>query len=82
MNNSGSVWHVWQRRLTATGANGPENNDRAVEIESVCGIMLLFVFLIGSIVEGSAFTPAPSTRNFAVDYNIVASIGVTDVRVQ
>jgi hypothetical protein len=33
-------------------------------------------------VGSSAFTPAPSTRNCAVEYCIAASIGVTDVRVQ
>ena len=33
-------------------------------------------------VRGSAKTPAPSTRNCAVDYRIAASIGVTDARVQ
>ena len=33
-------------------------------------------------VGSSACTPAPSTRNCAVEYCIAASIGVTDVRVQ
>ena len=35
-----------------------------------------------TIIGNSAETPAPSTRNSAVDYRIAASIGVTDVRVQ
>ena len=34
------------------------------------------------VVRGSARTPAPSARNFAVGYCIAAPIGVTDVRVQ
>ena len=63
-----ACWYVWQRRLTATGANGPENNYRSNKIQWSYKRRLLD--LDCSIVEGSAFTPAPSTRNFAVDYNI------------
>ena len=45
-------------------------------------LLALFTMIGYILIGSSANTPAPSTRNCAVDYRIAASIGVTDVRVQ
>ena len=69
---------IWQRRTTATDANRTETN----RYPPTRTLVPKNDALDWGIVEGGAITPTPSERNCAMDYNIVASIGVTDVRVQ